>query len=98
MKVHHLSCATLCPPLAKAWLNRSAHHRQAIAEYGGLWSEFDQLGQLTASIGAERGAQRGAEGAAGARREGEGGAEPRAGQAGGGARCEAGSPQGRIQG
>lgn len=23
MKVHHLSCATLCPPLAKAWLNRS---------------------------------------------------------------------------
>jgi len=38
----------------QAWLNRSALHRQAIAEYGGLWSEFDKLGQLTASIGAGR--------------------------------------------
>ncbi len=38
----------------QAWLNRSALHRQAIAEYGGLWTEFDQLGHLTASIGAER--------------------------------------------
>ncbi|HKQ10242.1 MAG TPA: FecR domain-containing protein [Rhizomicrobium sp.] len=38
----------------QAWLNRSALHREAIAEYGNFWSEFDQLGQLTASIGAER--------------------------------------------
>jgi len=38
----------------QAWLNRSALHRQAIAEYGSFWSEFDKLGQLTASIGAER--------------------------------------------
>lgn len=29
------------------WLNRSTLHRQAIAEYGNLWSEFDALGQLT---------------------------------------------------
>src|SRR5689334_16760201 len=29
------------------WLNRSPLHRQAIAEYGNLWSEFDALGQLT---------------------------------------------------
>lgn len=38
----------------QAWLSRSAHHRQAIAEYGNFWSEFDQIGQLTNSIGAER--------------------------------------------
>src|SRR5256885_13499841 len=38
----------------QAWLNRSALHRDAIAEYGNFWSEFDQLGQLTDSIGAER--------------------------------------------
>ena len=38
----------------QVWLNSSALHRQAIAEYGNFWSEFDQLGQLTASIGAER--------------------------------------------
>lgn len=41
----------------QAWLNRSTLHRQAIAEYGSFWSEFDQLGHLTASIGAERGEQ-----------------------------------------
>jgi transmembrane sensor len=35
----------------QAWLNRSALHRQAIAEYGTFWSEFDQLGQLTNPIG-----------------------------------------------
>jgi transmembrane sensor len=29
------------------WLNRSALHRSAIAEYGSLWSEFDALKQLT---------------------------------------------------
>jgi len=38
----------------QAWLNSSALHRQAIAEYGNFWSEFDQLGHLTDSIGAER--------------------------------------------
>jgi transmembrane sensor len=38
----------------QAWLNRSALHREAIAEYGSFWSEFDKLGQLTGSIGAER--------------------------------------------
>ncbi|HKU63518.1 MAG TPA: FecR domain-containing protein [Rhizomicrobium sp.] len=38
----------------QAWLNSSALHREAVAEYGNFWSEFDQLGQLTASIGAER--------------------------------------------
>jgi transmembrane sensor len=38
----------------QAWLNRSALHREAIAEYGSFWSEFDQLRQLTDSIGAER--------------------------------------------
>ena len=27
----------------QAWLNRSALHRQAIAEYGTFWSELDQL-------------------------------------------------------
>jgi|GEM_PF-442977 len=37
----------------QAWLNRSALHREAIAEYGSFWSEFDQLGQLTGSVGAE---------------------------------------------
>lgn len=29
------------------WLNRGALHRQIIAEYGNLWSEFDTLGSLT---------------------------------------------------
>src|SRR5882757_4905003 len=29
------------------WLNRSALHREAIAEYGNLWSEFDTLRLLT---------------------------------------------------
>jgi transmembrane sensor len=29
------------------WLNRSALHRGAIAEYGNLWSEFDTLKRLT---------------------------------------------------
>ena len=29
------------------WLHRSALHRQAIAEYGNLWSEFDALRLLT---------------------------------------------------
>lgn len=38
----------------QVWLNSSPAHRQAIAEYGNFWSEFDQLGQLTNSIGAER--------------------------------------------
>jgi transmembrane sensor len=38
----------------QAWLNRSALHRQAVAEYGNFWSEFDQLRHLTDSIGAER--------------------------------------------
>src|SRR6267154_1410716 len=37
----------------QAWLNRSALHREAIAEYGSFWSEFDKLGQLTHSIGTE---------------------------------------------
>ena len=36
------------------WLNSSALHREAIAAYGNFWSEFDQLGQLTNSIGSER--------------------------------------------
>ena len=31
------------------WLNRSALHRDAIAEYGNLWSEFDALRQLADS-------------------------------------------------
>lgn len=31
------------------WLNRSALHRGAIAEYGSLWSEFDTLKYLTES-------------------------------------------------
>ncbi|HET7084870.1 MAG TPA: FecR domain-containing protein [Rhizomicrobium sp.] len=38
----------------QAWLNSSALHRQAIAEYGNFWSEFDKLGHLTDSIGAQR--------------------------------------------
>src|SRR6185295_17197308 len=38
----------------QAWLNRSTLHREAIAEYGNFWSEFDQLGQLTNPIQAER--------------------------------------------
>ena len=29
------------------WLNRSALHREAIAVYGNLWSEFDALRSLT---------------------------------------------------
>jgi transmembrane sensor len=36
----------------QAWLNRSALHRDAIADYGSFWSEFDQLGQLTRPVGA----------------------------------------------
>jgi transmembrane sensor len=31
----------------QAWLNRSAFHRETIAEYGNLWSEFDALRPLT---------------------------------------------------
>jgi transmembrane sensor len=31
------------------WLNRSALHREAVAAYGNLWSEFDALRQLTAT-------------------------------------------------
>src|SRR5882672_6974668 len=38
----------------QAWLNRSTLHREAIAEYGNFWSEFDQLRQLTDSVGAQR--------------------------------------------
>ena len=38
----------------QTWLNRSALHREAIAEYGNFWSEFDTLGQLTNPIGAEQ--------------------------------------------
>lgn len=34
------------------WLNRSALHRSAIAEYGNLWSEFETLKQLTGRGGA----------------------------------------------
>jgi len=37
----------------QVWLNSSALHRQAIAEYGNFWSEFDKLGQLTAPIEAK---------------------------------------------
>src|SRR5579872_6688992 len=36
------------------WLNRSPLHRQAIADYGNLWSEFDALKLL---IGADDAAQ-----------------------------------------
>ena len=36
------------------WLNRSALHREAIAEYGKLWSEFDTLRLLTDSDEAGR--------------------------------------------
>lgn len=41
------------------WLNRSALHREAIAEYGNLWSEFDALGLLinTDEAGREAGAR-----------------------------------------
>ena len=38
----------------QAWLNGSALHRAAIAEYGNFWSEFDKLRQLTDPIGAGR--------------------------------------------
>src|SRR5438132_14415276 len=38
----------------QAWLNSAALHRQAIAEYGSFWSEFDKLGQLTDPIVPER--------------------------------------------
>jgi len=38
----------------QAWLNRSALHRQTIAEYGNLWSEFDALRPLAAGGEAER--------------------------------------------
>ena len=37
----------------QAWLSRSALHREAIAEYGNFWSEFDTLGQLTKPVAAE---------------------------------------------
>ena len=40
----------------QAWLNRSALHREAIAEYGSFWSEFDKLGHLANPVGAERAA------------------------------------------
>jgi transmembrane sensor len=36
------------------WLNRSTLHRQAIAEYGSLWSEFDALKLLTGADDAGR--------------------------------------------
>ena len=41
------------------WLNRSTLHRQAIAEYGNLWSEFDALKLLTSAdnAGQETGAR-----------------------------------------
>ena len=41
------------------WLNRSALHRDAIAVYGNLWSEFDALGTLgkTDETGREPGAR-----------------------------------------
>src|SRR3954469_543569 len=39
------------------WLNRSALHREAVAEYGNLWSEFDALRQLTDVPAAEAGAR-----------------------------------------
>src|SRR5512138_3449573 len=38
----------------QAWLNSSPLHRQAIAEYGNFWSEFDELGRLTAAVEAQR--------------------------------------------
>ena len=38
----------------QAWLNRSALHREAIAEYGSFWSEFDKLGHLTDAVEVER--------------------------------------------
>src|SRR6185312_12447348 len=38
------------------WLNRGALHREAIAEYGNLWSEFDALKLLTAADEAGQGA------------------------------------------
>lgn len=38
----------------QAWLNQSALHRQAIAEFGSFWSEFDQLRQLTNPSPAEQ--------------------------------------------
>jgi transmembrane sensor len=39
------------------WLNRSTLHREAIAAYGNLWSEFDTLRSLTGSRKAEVGAR-----------------------------------------
>ncbi len=36
------------------WLNRSPLHRDAIAAYGSLWSEFDVLRQLTGTDEAGR--------------------------------------------
>ena len=36
------------------WLNRSTLHRQAIAEYGNLWSEFDALKLLIGADDAKR--------------------------------------------
>jgi transmembrane sensor len=39
------------------WLNRSALHREAVAEYGNLWTDFDALRQLTDVPAAEAGAR-----------------------------------------
>ena len=41
------------------WLDRSALHREAVADYGKLWSEFDTLGLLTGTreAGLETGAR-----------------------------------------
>ena len=36
------------------WLTRSALHREAIAAYGNLWSEFDALRSLTGGGKAEQ--------------------------------------------
>jgi len=38
------------------WLNRSALHRDAIADFGKLWSEFDTLGSLTDKAESPQGA------------------------------------------
>src|SRR3569623_1039801 len=38
------------------WLNRSALHRDAIADYGKLWSEVDTLGALTDKAESPQGA------------------------------------------
>ena len=38
------------------WLNRSALHRDDIADFGKLWSEFDTLGSLTDKAESPQGA------------------------------------------